>query len=307
MKGAYMYTRIVVLSTLLFVVVGWAYGQAPTKPDIVEVVDLRTVIYDAVAQQITTQVEKINDNPKVKAVVLLVDSPGGGASASAVIYQELSRIKVPVVGFCEYMCASGGVYALMASSVKYIGVRDDTIGGSVGVISQLARFNRLLDWAKIDIETYKSGTLKDVWNGSRAAEKSDREFLQSVVDELASKFYGVVEKSRGDKISKDNWIEIKSARIFIGQRIVKVGLADAVMTKDDAIKKAKELSGSKLIFTRDELRKMSRSAEETHSFSAPQMLTHQQPFGDIPALVEIIKEVRQGETIKFEYRMPYRF
>lgn len=292
-----------VLAVFLFFLIPFvARAEAPARPDIVEIIEISGEINSGTAEVVAKQVAEINENKRVKAVLLTVNSPGGGAVASAVVYEELSKLNVPVVGWCDYMCASGGIYALMAPTVKFIGVRSETISGSVGVIMQLSRYNRLLDWARIDNETFKSGALKDAGNPTREAQPDERAYLQGIVSDLAERFYGVVAKSR--KIT--NWPELKTARIFIGDQAVKIGLVDAIMTRDQAIKKAKELSGSKLIFTRDELKKMSKDAEGSANFTAPPVI---QPsmFGDLPWIVETLKEIRAGESIRFEYRLPYRF
>jgi signal peptide peptidase SppA len=284
-------------------------AQVPAKPDLIEVIEISGEINRHVASNVAEAVDKLNENPKVKAVLLIVDTPGGGASASAVLYQALGKIKVPVVAYCEYLCASGGVYAAMAPSVKYIGVRDDTIGGSVGVIMQMTRFNRLLNWAMIDNETFKSGALKDAGNPTRDASPADRAYLQGIVDTLAKKFYGVVLKAR----PKVDLAEIKTAKIFIGAEIVKVGLADAVMTRAEALAKTKELSGSKNAFTRQELEKVVKNASEAAAMNAPIKRGIEadgwvdRSMKHVDTLMEIVGEVREGESVKFEYRMPYRF
>jgi signal peptide peptidase SppA len=260
-------------------------GEAPGgKPDIIEVIEIGE-INEFAAKSVTEQVEKINETPKIKGVLLIVNSPGGGASASAVIYRELGKIKVPVVGYCEYMCASGGVYALMSPSVKFIGVRDDSIGGSVGVIMQLTRFNRLLDWAKIDNETFKSGVLKDSGSPTRAMTDSDRLYLQGIVDSLALKFYGVVQKARP-----------------------KVDLAEVRQAK-----KVKDISGAKNAYTRDELAKFVKHASDAASMKPTLSPASMDGGGGVSWLghidyaMELLKEIRSGESVKFQYLMPYRF
>lgn len=296
----------------LFLLAGAAYAdeQVPLvgKPDILEVVELRGEIDDSVANAIKAQVEKINENQKIKAVLLIVNTPGGTVSASAMLYQELGKLKVPVVGYCESMCASGGMYALMARSVKFIAVGDTTVAGSIGVVAHLTRYYRLLDWAKIDVETYKSGELKDDGNPTRAPTEAERKRIQHLVDELAQTFYAVVEKSR----PKVDLAAIKPAGVFRGKHAVEVGLVDAVMTREEAIAKAKELSGSKLVFTREELGKMAKAASESTAYAAPRLEPRSDGAGvfwmsDLHAVVEALQEVRAGETVRFEYRMPYTF
>jgi protease-4 len=285
-----------------------AVAQVPAKPDLIEVIEINGAIGSHTATMVREAVEKINENAKVKAVLLVIDSPGGGSTASANVHQELLKIKVPVVGFCADICASGGVHALMSPSVKFIAVGDETIGGSVGVIMQMTRFGRLLNWAMIDSETFKSGSLKDAGNPTREPTAADRAYLQGIVDLLAQKFYTVVTRARGAKVAP-HMDEIKTAKIFIGEDIVRVGLADAVMTRDEAIAKAKELSGSKNAFTREELGKVVKNASEAAQMKPvtppTDFLRHSMEHVD--TLMELVGEVRSGESVKFEYRMPYRF
>lgn len=276
-----------------------------TKPDLVEVMEVNGTINQGTAAQAKEQVEKFNDNPKVKAVLLVVNSPGGGALASNVLYQELSKIKVPVVALCEYLCASGGVYAIMAPSVKFIAVRPEAISGSVGVIALYTRYNRLLDWAKIDVETFKSGPAKDAGNPTRAMTPEDKKHIQSTIDDLAAQFYEVVLKGRPNAKME----ELKQAGIFIGKDAIRVGLADAVMSREEAVKKAKELSGSKLIFTREELKKMSKAAGDDGPHYKPiaPPTDFSRALDHVDTLMGLLEEIRAGDTVRYEYRLREQF
>lgn len=290
------------LAALLFAISLPAFAQ---KADILEVIDISGPIDESTAARMAAQVEKINENSKIKAVLLVVDTPGGSAVASSAVYEELSKLKVPVVSWCSNICASGGIFAIMAPTVKFRAVRSETISGSVGVIVKVTRFNRLLDWVRIDSETYRSGPLKDVANPTRALQDEEKKFLEGLVASLASRFYSLVDKARGSRISPAGWDEIKTAKIFIGEEAVKIGLVDAVATKEQVVSKAKELSGSKQIFTREELSKMAVAAHADTAYEAPPIL--RSAYGDIPWLIETLKEIRAGSSVKVEYRMPYQF
>jgi len=228
------------------------------RPDILEIIEISGEITESTARTLAAQVENVNETAKVRAVLLVVNSPGGGVGASSAVYEEISKLKAPVVGWCDGVCASGGMYVLMAPSVKYIALRPETVAGSIGVIASSTRFNRLLDKLYIDNDTYKSGTLKDAMSPTRGATEEDRKYIQGIVDHLAENFYAIVGGAR--KIT--DWPAVKSARIFIGRQAVQVGLVDAVLTRDAAIQRAKSLSGSKVIYTREELKKMSTAADE---------------------------------------------
>jgi protease IV len=270
-------------------------ASAEEAPDMLEVVEIAGEIHMGTATFIKEQVAQINQNKKIKAVLLVVDSPGGSVLPTSAIYDELAKLKVPVVAWCPYICASGGAYVMMAPSVKYIGIRSDAMTGSVGVIMQITNYKRLLEWAKVDVDTYKSGILKDSGNSSRTQSDEDRKYLQSIIDTLAGKFYDVVGKAR--KIT--NWEQVKSARIFIGQEAVQVGLVDGILSRDQAIAKAKSLSGAKSIYTREELKKMSRLAEGNAEYKSPQAGTLQE---SLSFALSLAKEIRQGEAITFAYR-----
>jgi protease-4 len=290
---------IAALVASLAVLASPAFAQ---KADILETISITGEINSGTSEQVSKQVDQINENSKVKAVILVLDTPGGGATASAQIYEDLSRIKVPVVAYCQSMCASGGVYSMVAPSIKFIAIRTETVTGSVGVIMHSMRYNRLLEWAHIDAETYRSGNLKDAGNPTRAREAAEQAYLQSIIDGLAKNFYAVVAKAR-PKIT--DWDAIKSARVFIGKDAVDVGLVDAIMSREEVEKKAKDLSGSKNIFTRDELKKMSAAADTptTYHTALPEPRS---AFGDVPWLIETAKEILSGQTVKIEYRLPYR-
>jgi len=257
--------------------------------DQVATITINDDINDNIVVMVTSQVEAINKNPKVKAVVLILNTPGGGVIASSIVYEELSKIKVPVVVWCEYMCASGGMYIAMAPSVKYIAIRQDTITGSIGVIMQIARYNRLLNWAKIDAETYKSGSLKDAGSGTKAGDAAERAYLQSIVNSMAARFYTIVGTSRNIK----DWNAVKSARIFIGDEGIKVGLVDGIMTKDQVYEKAKELSGYSHL---------------TYNYG-PAVIGPEKNVSteSLNFALELVKEIKEGSVARFSYIMPYKF
>jgi protease IV len=291
----------------LFLLLTALDARAADRPDILEIVSLNGIVDERMAEQVTKQVEEINDNPRAKAVLLIVDTPGGGVLASAAIYEELSKLKVPVIGWCNNICASGGMYLLMAPSVKYIGVRSTTISGSIGVVMSVTKFNRLLDWAKVDSTTFKSGKFKDSGNPTTGMQEEERAHLQETIDVLATRFYALVSKARPG-IGESQWSDIKTAKIYFGADGVKAGLVDQVMTMEEASKKAKELSGSKLIYTRDEVKKMAKMGErDSFSYEAPRHDRLEELMAQASWLVEVAKEVRAGETIRVEYRMPVKF
>jgi protease-4 len=279
----------------------------PRKTPILETMTIAGVIDDDMATRITAQVKAINENPRIKAVLLTVNSPGGGVVASSAINEELLKLKVPVVAWCDSECASGGMFVLMNKSVKYIGARKETIVGSIGVIMEGSNYHRLLDYVKVDPFVFKSSQLKDAGNPTREQTPADNDYLQSIVTHLANDFYGLVKDARGDKIT--DWGAVKSARIFFGQEGVKVGLIDGIISYEDVEKKAKAISGAKTIFTRDEAKAISDSVSgDSNGYS------NEETTPAAPSLLNIIDKaqrefsaVMDGESAQFEYLCPQRF
>jgi ClpP class serine protease len=189
----------------------------------------------------------------------------------------------------------------MAPSVKFHALREETITGSIGVLASFWRYHRLLDYLKIDPERYASGILKDSGAGDQPSGALERQYLQMLVSSMAERFYAVVWKAR-PHISETEKEELKTAKIVVGDQAVKMKLAHAVLSREEAIRKAKELSGSKVIFTREELKKMSKAAEAvpTYGYQTP-------PLSESDWWIEWLREIRAGSGLRIEYLMPLRF
>lgn len=172
-------------------------------------------------------VDQIKADKNVDAVLLMVNSPGGGVYESALMYDDLAEITVPVVAYCKEMCASGAIYTMMAPSVHKVYVNRATIIGSVGVFSVRQRVEK-----PDNIDIYKSGKYK---MAGALVKKEDGEdaYLQHQVDEMAKTFYDLVAANRGAKISQDSWVHIRNAEVFIGKEGVQRGLADGVVSVDN--------------------------------------------------------------------------
>lgn len=214
---------------------------------VLEVVTFSSEIDESSPAEMHNKVDAVNDDPRVKVVLLEMNSPGGGVYASAELRDEIARIKVPVIAYCRYWCASGGYYAITAPNIKGILVGRGTLIGSIGVIRGIQR-QALPENGKL----FKSGRFKQAGNVLPAVPGED-ESLQRGVDEMAQTFYDVVAQARGAKISDEAWVRIKDAEVFDGPKGVELGLADQVVSRDEAVQYAKLVAGSRHIYTRDEI------------------------------------------------------
>ena len=225
-------------------------GYTAATYDVVEIISLQGEIDANTPEAMRFEVEtRVADNPHVKAVVLDVNSPGGGVYASQVLRDEINAIGVPVVAYCNYMCASGAVFAITAPSVNLIYASPATMYGSIGVIRMIRR-----EELPKGFKQFKSGKFKQAGNTTDVAPGEDA-YLQRTVDDYAELFYMYVEfhaHKNGRTISKEDWVHIKNAEIFNGHRAEKMGLIDGAVYRDFAISEAKRLGGGK-VFTREEL------------------------------------------------------
>jgi protease IV len=226
----------VALFSLAFVVSGCAVEPTTASVDPLREIVISGVIDDSTPDQVATRVAAINADTSAKAVLITVNSGGGGVQASAEVYDELSKLTVPAVVWCDDVCASGAMWISMTPSVKLIEGRPGILCGSIGVISHIERMP-----ANDNLETYRSGKLKQANSHPGAPTQDEKDYLQKQVDEMAAVFYSLVDKARGKKISPANWEEIKTARVFFDRRCVEVGLLDGIMSKEAAAAKARSL------------------------------------------------------------------
>src|SRR5208283_4701195 len=184
----------------------------------------------------------IKDN-SIKALVLRVNSPGGGVVPSQEIYNEVKRLaaKKKVVVSMGSLAASGGYY-ISAPANKII-ANPGTITGSIGVIMEVPNVKALLDKVGVKTEVIKSGKHKDIASPFRGIGKEERDILQGVMDDVHAQFIAAV--SEGRKMPIDKVREIADGRIFSGRQAIKAGLVDELGDLDYAIKAAAKMAGIK--------------------------------------------------------------
>jgi len=191
--------------------------------------------------QVEGLINRIESDPFAKAVVLVVNSPGGSAAASEEIYQlvkKLAESRVVIAYITEYG-ASGGYYITLPSDE--IMASPHALTGSVGAVSLVINYAELMNKLGIYAETFKSGKLKDVGSAWRPMTQEEKKLMQSMVNSIAKIFEERVRESRGDKIK--SWDEILTARPYLGIQAVNVGLIDKIGSLEDAVKDARTLAG----------------------------------------------------------------
>ncbi|HSB37355.1 MAG TPA: signal peptide peptidase SppA [Thermoanaerobaculia bacterium] len=209
----------------------------------VGVVDLEGIILSG--DYVRETIQKFRDAPSVKAVVLRINSPGGGVAASQEIYQEVVRFrretKKPVVVSMESVAASGGYYA--AAAADHIVANPGTITGSIGVIVQWTNYADLLEWARLRTVTFKSGALKDAGNPTRALSDDERKFFDELISAMLGQFRKAVTDGRTNRLKPGAMDRLADGRVITGEEALALGFVDEIGDYRDAVDRAARLAG----------------------------------------------------------------
>ncbi len=207
---------------------------------------------------IKAQLKRAEEDDRVKAVILKVDSPGGEVLASDEISRAIADFQTkrhgkPVVCSMGSLAASGGYY--VSAPCRWIVANDLTITGSIGVILSTWNYRGLMNKVGLRPETFKSGKYKDMLSGSRDPDSitpEEREMVQALVDETYGKFKNAVasgrkragekNKDKGRALAED-WADYADGRILSGTEAFKLGFVDELGTFEDAVKRAKSIAG----------------------------------------------------------------
>src|SRR5271154_3427669 len=189
------------------------------------VVDLDGVIISP--QPVVGQLKKFADDSSIKAIILHVNSPGGGVAASEEIYREVKRIreekKKRIVVSIETVGASGAYYVASASNKIY--ADQGSIVGSIGVIAEWVNYEDLMKWAKLKSIVIKTGEFKDTGNPARDLTPAEQAYMQSLIDNMFGQFIQAVADGRGMKF--DDVKAIANGKVWTGKEALSMKLIDA--------------------------------------------------------------------------------
>jgi len=194
------------------------------------------------SESIVRQFKKYGEDKSIKAIILRVNTPGGGVAASQEMYEAIRRVRdggKPVIVSISSLGASGGYYAACGGSI--IVADPGSLVGSIGVIINLMNFQVLAEKIGVKETIIKSGELKDAGNPLRELNEKDREYFQDIVDDSYDQFLEVVSRSR--KMDKEKLKEYANGRVFTGRQAREIGLIDSLGTLEDAVKIAANVSG----------------------------------------------------------------
>lgn len=197
----------------------------------IAIVEIKGVITQS--SGIIEEIHQYLEDEGVKAIILRIDSPGGGVGPAQEIHREIlkAKKKKKVVTSMGSVAASGGYYIACASDL--IVANPGTITGSIGVLMQFSNFEELLRKIGIKGVVLKGGEHKDIGSPFREMTPEEKKIMQEVIDNVHQQFIQAVVEGR--KLDRSKVIQIADGRILTGEQAKKFGLVDRIGNLQDAI------------------------------------------------------------------------
>ncbi|MDD3250457.1 MAG: signal peptide peptidase SppA [Smithella sp.] len=219
---------------------GGAGSKRFSLADKIGVVPVEGVITDSL--EIAENLEEFGKNRSIVAVVVRIDSPGGGVAASQEIYEAITALKKKkkVVASLGSVAASGGL--LIACAADKIVANPGTITGSISAVMQFANVEELMKKIGVKSSVVKSGPYKDIGSPMREMSPEERIIIQDLIDDIYNQFIDVIVRDR--KLPRQQVIAIGDGRVFSGRKAMEYGLVDQLGDLTAAAKLAGVLAGS---------------------------------------------------------------
>ena len=212
-----------------------------SSDDRIALIRVEGVILDS--QTTIGELKRFSENPSVKAIVIRIDSPGGGVVPSQEIYDAVKRIRSKsnkaVIASMGSVAASGGYY--IAAATDRIVANPGTLTGSIGVIMETANVEGLFQKIGVEGVVIKSGKYKDVGSPLRKMSADERGLLQAVMDDVHKQFIEAVAEGRSLELRAAQ--ALADGRIFTGRQAKEAKLVDELGDLEDAIQLAADVVG----------------------------------------------------------------
>jgi protease-4 len=209
----------------------------------IAVVDLEGVILTP--KETVKQLKKFADDDSIKAIILHVNSPGGGVAASEEIYREVRRVrddkKKQIIASIETVGASGAYY--VASGTNKIYANNGSIVGSIGVIMEWYNYADLIKWAKLKSIVIKTGEFKDTGNPARDITPAEQEYLQGMAHNMLGQFVSSV--ADGRKMKREDIQSIADGKVWTGEQAKTLKLVDAIGDFEAVVQETAKVVGIK--------------------------------------------------------------
>lgn len=191
--------------------------------------------------QFLSQIAQAEDDDKIRAVVVEIDSPGGGVVASHEMCQALRQLRTrkPVVVSMGSVAASGGYY--VATPAHRIYANPDTLTGSLGVIISSLNYEEAFTKLGLRPVVFKSGKFKDILSPVREITPEEQRILQRIIDDAYNRFVDAIVEGR--HLPREKVLQLADGRIYTGEQARDAGLVDELGNLEAAIRGARELAG----------------------------------------------------------------
>jgi protease-4 len=203
------------------------------------VVLIEGVIADS--REIIEQIDELNDDDGIRAVVLRINSPGGGVAASQEIYRSVRKLqtKKKVIVSMGSVAASGGY--LIAAAADRIVANPGTVTGSISAVMHFADVQELMKKVGVRSSVIKSGKFKDIGSPVRDMTAEEKQLIQEIVDDIYDQFVRTIAEDR--KIPLEKMLSLADGRIFSGRQALHLKLVDELGSLEDAVLLAGRLAG----------------------------------------------------------------
>lgn len=199
---------------------------------------------------IIAQLRQARTDDAIKGVLIEMNTPGGGITASDILYHEIDRFrierKIPVVVLCNDVTASGGYYAAMGTD--HIMAHETSLVGSIGVIAQLPDVSGLMGKVGVRMNVVKSKradgseSFKDIGSPYREMTSAERALMQDLIQRMWGRFVDVVASGRKGKLTRDQIAALADGRVWTGRQALDLKLVDSLGYQEDAYAKVLELA-----------------------------------------------------------------
>ena len=248
--------------------------------------------------------KKYREDKNVKAILVVIDSPGGSVGPSQEIYAELLRtrteFKLPVICVSNGLVASGAYYS--AAACDKLVVAKGALVGSIGVIMSFANLEKLYDWAKVTRYSITSGKFKDSGAEYRAMRSDEKELFQSMINDVFAQFKADIVAARKMKPAVVD--QFADGRVFTGAKAVELGFADKIGSYQDAVNLTADIAGLGKDYEVFEVPKKKRSifdfGTEDHEDSLNSVNENTKIFGlfnQAPTAKDLIKEFVKSQSL----------
>jgi len=226
--GGAFFLFVLAVFTLVFVALHASGRQAGVHAfgDKIGVVDLDGVILDP--SEVVDDIRRFANDDSIKAIIIHVNSPGGGVAASEEIYREVKRVRdvkhKRIVSSIQTVGASGAYYVSSATNKIY--ADSGSVVGSIGVIAEWVNYGDLMRWAKLKPEVLKVGQFKDTGDPTRELTPAERQYMQGLIDDMYGQFVQAVADGRHAKPSDIR--SIADGRVWTGEQAMGLHLIDQI-------------------------------------------------------------------------------